>query len=245
MKRLSFLMLFVAAILLSGGRASCESIVIGAEDDWVPYSMADGTGMANDLVRAAFKAVGIEVEFRVMPYSRLLKLVEWGELVAGFNVPLDREIQNLYILGQTPLFEAVSFYYQSKGNPLKAKNRDELVNQERIGVVMGYGYGDHFLKLVEDRKVVKEDARSEATNLKKMAAGRIDATILYDKTGGRLIRELELQDQVERTFINETTPIFVAFSKMNEKSGYYAAKLDEGLAKIKESGEYEKILDSY
>jgi ABC-type amino acid transport substrate-binding protein len=46
-------------------------------------------------------------------------------------------------------------------------------------------------------------------------------------------------------FQNETTPIFLAFSKKNPKSQYYADKLDKGLAKIKKDGTYQKIMDSY
>ena len=222
-----------------------ETITLGAEDDWIPYTRADGTGLANEIIAAAFKSVGIDVKFKVMPYNRILKLVEWGDLLGGFNVPLDEESKKKYVLGNMPLYHAVSAYYQNKEKSLKGKNRDELVNKEKIGVVLGYGYGDHFLQAVEKGNIIKEVSRSEKINLKKLAVGRIDATIIYDKTASVLVKELGLEDKIEMVFQNETTPIFLAFSKKNPKSQYYADKLDKGMAKIKKDGTYQKIMDSY
>ncbi len=222
-----------------------ETITLGAEDDWIPYARADGTGLANEIIAAAFKSVGIDVKFKVMPYNRILKLVEWGDLLGGFNVPLDEESKKKYVLGNMPLYHAVSAYYQNKEKSLKGKNRDALVNKERIGVVLGYGYGDHFLQAVEKGNIIKEVSRSEKINLKKLAVGRIDATIIYDKTASVLLKELGLEDKIEMVFQNETTPIFLAFSKKNPKSQYYADKLDKGMAKIKKDGTYQKIMDSY
>ena len=222
-----------------------ETITLGAEDDWVPYARADGTGLANEIIVAAFKRVGIDVTFKVLPYNRILKLVEWGDLLGGFNVPLDEESKKKYVLGNTPLYDAVSAYYQDKSKPLKGKNRDELVNKEKVGVVLGYGYGDHFLGAVEKGNIIKEVSKSEKTNLKKLSVGRIDATIIYDKTAAVLLKELGLEDKIEMAFQNETTPIFLAFSRKDPKSQYYAHKLDEGLAKIKQDGTYQKIMDSY
>ncbi len=222
-----------------------ETITLGAENDWVPYARADGTGLANEIIAAAFNRVGIDVTFKVMPYNRVLKLIEWGDLLGGFNVPLDEESKKEYVLGSTPLYDAVSAYYQNKARPLKGKNRDELVNKERIGVVLGYGYGDHFLEAVEKGNIIKEVSKSEKTNLRKLSVGRIDATIIYDKTAAVLLKELSLEGKIELAFQNETTPIFLAFSKKNPKSPYYAQKLDEGLAKIKQDGTYQKIMGSY
>jgi polar amino acid transport system substrate-binding protein len=78
-----------------------------------------------------------------------------------------------------------------------------------------------------------------------LAKRRIDATILYDKTAKKLIEENGLTDTIEKAFDSERADIYVAFSKTFPKAQYYADKLDEGLAVIKASGEYQKILDAY
>ncbi len=56
---------------------------------------------------------------------------------------------------------------------------------------------------------------------------------------------LKLQDIVEYAFINESTPIYLAFSKTHPKGQYYSDKFDEGMRKIKANGTYKQIMDSY
>jgi len=222
-----------------------ETIEIAAEDDWIPYAKEDGTGLANEIIRAAFKSVDIKVEYKMFPYARTLLYIEQGKYVAGFNVPLDEQSNKKYILGDKALYDAVSAYYCNRAQPLSAKNRDELKNGEKIGVVRGYGYGDHYLKLIK-KGLIKEDVTtSETSNLRKLALGRIDSTIIYDKTAYILIKQLNLESKIKFAFINEKTPIYLAFSKVHPKGQYYADKFDEGMAKIQADGVYQKILNSY
>ena len=62
----------VTTLLLSLSLSSAitaETIKIAA---WIPYAKADGTGLANEIIKAAFQAVGVKVEYRVVPYARAL-----------------------------------------------------------------------------------------------------------------------------------------------------------------------------
>jgi polar amino acid transport system substrate-binding protein len=231
-------------LCLLGGAAvsSAETITLGAENDWVPYANQDGSGMSNEIVRAAYKAVGIEVSFQVGPYNRLLKSVRDGGLLGAFNVPKERSNEGLYIFGKTPLFTALSAYYHNRDNPLSATRKEDLVNGEKVGVVFDYGYGDFF---TNNDRIAKIEVRSDLLNLKKLAKGRLDATILYDKTARKLIEENGLGDKIAKAFDSESADIYVAFSKVFPKAQYYADKLDKGLAIIKANGDYQKILDAY
>jgi len=239
MTRWLFIML---GILLSPSICFSETILLGAENDWIPYSNADGTGMSNDIVRAAFKAVGIDVKFRVAPYNRLLKGVQEGTLPGAFNVPKEPSIEDLYIFGKTPLFTARSAYYQNRERPLSATRKEDLKNNERVGVVFEYGYGDFFQK---NDRIQKIGVKSDLLNLRKLAKGRLDTTILYEKTAAKLIKDNHLTDKIEKAFDSETADIYVAFSKKFPKAQYYADKLDKGLAKIKADGTYDAILKKY
>jgi len=238
-------MRWVAIMLYVMGMASvssAETIILGAENDWVPYANENGTGMSNEIVRAAYQAVGINVSFQVGPYNRLLKSVEEGALLGAFNVPKEKSNQDLFIFGKTPLFTAFSAYYQKRDKPLAARKKEDLVHGEKVGVVFDYGYGDFFAK---NDRIEKIEVRSDLLNLRKLAKGRIDATILYDKTAKTLIDQNRLNDKIEKAFDSESAEIYVAFSKVFAKAEYYADKLDEGLAAIKASGAYQEILDDY
>ncbi|OUR97239.1 hypothetical protein A9Q84_13010 [Halobacteriovorax marinus] len=239
-RKILFGILFIVEISVSA-----EVVTIAAEDDWIPYAREDGTGLSNDIVKAAFKSVGVEAKYKIFPYSRVLHYLESGEYVAGFNVPADASSRKKFILGKEKLFDAVSAYYENITSPMKAKNRDELRNAKRIGVVRGYGYGDHFSNLVKLGRISKEVTSSEISNLKKLALGRIDSTILYRKTSEILISKLKLVQKIKYAFDNEVTPVYLAFSRLHKKGRYYAKKFDEGMRNIRANGVYQKIVASY
>lgn len=234
--------LIILCLLGGADVSSAETITLGAENDWVPYANQDGAGMSNEMVRAAYKAVGIDVAFEVGPYNRLLKSVRDGGLLGAFNVPRERSNEDVYLFGKKPLFTALSAYYHNRDNPLRATRKEELVNGEKVGVVFDYGYGDFF---TNNDRIAKIEVRSDLLNLRKLAKGRLDATILYDKTARKLIEENGLGDKIAKAFDSESADIYVAFSKVFPKAQYYADKLDEGLAVIKANGVYQKILDAY
>ena len=77
--------------LLAGGLSpplQAESLRIGAEDDWYPYTaLKDGKvqGMSVDIVKAAFAATDTQVELVPYPYARCMQMARNGELVACFN----------------------------------------------------------------------------------------------------------------------------------------------------------------
>ena len=235
--------LMVLACLLGFFSLSfAETITLGAENDWSPYANPDGTGMANEIVAAAYKFVGVDVSFKVGPYNRLLKEVKDGAILGVFNVPRESAIEKIYIFGNTPLFIAHSAYYHNTGNPLSAGKKEDLVHGEKIGVVFDYGYGDFFSK---NDRIVKIPVRSDLLNLRKLARGRLDATILYEKTAKKIIAENGMTGKIVKAFDSESLNIYVAFSKTFPKAQYYAEKLDEGLAIIMANGHYDRIVAAY
>jgi len=201
---------FMLLVMSAGSVWAAEGIILGAENDWVPYSNQDGTGMVNEIVRAAYKAVGIDVKFNVGPYNRLLKMVRDGELLGAFNVPKEKSNESKYLFGKTPIFTAHSAYYYNKEHPLSVGRKEELKNGEKIGVVFDYGYGDFFSS---NDKIVKIPVRSDQLNIRKLAKGRVDAIILYDKTARKLLRSEGFSDLILKAFESESGDIYVAFSK--------------------------------
>ena len=234
--------LMVLCLLISPSVCLSETIILGAENDWAPYANQDGTGMSNEIVAAAFKAAGIEVRFQVAPYNRLLKDVREGRLLGAFNVPREKSVEGIYIFGKTPIFTARSAYYQNRDRPLSATCKEELVNGEKVGVVFQYGYGEFFSK---NDRIQKIEVKSDLLNLRKLAKGRLDATILYHKTAQKLIKENGLTKKIEKAFDSERADLYVAFSKGFPKAQHYADELDKGLRIIRADGAHDKILDKY
>jgi polar amino acid transport system substrate-binding protein len=72
--------------LLTSFFGGAETLVLLAEDDAAPWSLADGTSYANDLVQAIYGAVDVDVELKVLPYTRAKRMTIAGTVARCFNM---------------------------------------------------------------------------------------------------------------------------------------------------------------
>ncbi|MET0859109.1 MAG: hypothetical protein ABWY27_20345, partial [Telluria sp.] len=107
-----------AAIMLLGcaiagaAPATPGRLQILVEDAASPWSNHDGHGYANDLVRAAFAAAGVDVELVVVPYARCKAMVMQGSTVACFSMSASPELANRVRFSAKQLFSITPrFYY--------------------------------------------------------------------------------------------------------------------------------------
>ncbi len=79
--------LIISALLFIA--ASCvfaQTCTIHAEDAAGLWGQADGTGCGNDIVKAAFRASGVEVSLVTTPYNRAKTFVMEGKALACFGM---------------------------------------------------------------------------------------------------------------------------------------------------------------
>lgn len=229
-------------LLLAAMPSIAHALTLAVEDAWEPYANADATGMSVDIVRAALKSVGIEAIFESMPYARLLQEVQAGKYVGGFNVAREPSREDAFLWGREMLFLARAHYYHHRARALKASSAAGLRNGERVGVILGYEYGQIFH---ENDRISKVWGKRHDQLLRMLQAGRVDTVIVFEKTANLLLDDMKLQDDVFAAFPSEPSRIYVAFSRRHPEARQYLQKLDEGLARIKASGEYQTILDRY
>lgn len=239
MKNTFFLVIFLAFSLLA---QVAFGLTLAVEDAWEPYANPDGTGMSEELVTAAFKAVGVEVVFAVRPYSRVLQEVAAGKFVGGFNVAREPSRENEFLWGEEMLFLAHAHYYHDVNRPLDVRDAGSLRNGERVGVIRGYEYGNRFLA---NDDIVKVWANRHDQILNMLQIGRVQAVIMFEKTAHLFLREMNMTNEVQAAFPSEPSRIFVAFSRSHPDAPRYLKLLDEGLRRIKADGTYEAILQKY
>ena len=238
-------MRFVSAMIavfmgFAVSQANAETITIGAEDSWPPFARADGTGLTNQIVREAFATQGINVEYRVAPYARLLADVESGKLLALFNVTKEPSTANRYLFGEHKLFTATTAYFHHRDRPLEATNFLEVRNGESIGMILGYEYGPHILA----NKSITPVRVKQQTNLVKMLLNkRVDAVIMFDAIAQEVLQDFDRRDEIERAFDGQHSDIYVAFSKSFPRSAHYVDALDRGLEQLRSQGRLSIILE--
>jgi polar amino acid transport system substrate-binding protein len=160
------------------GTAVSAPLVIAVEDDAAPWSQRDGTGFANDTVRAAFKAVNVEVELSVVPYARGKDMVVKGKIAVCFSMSWVPELEGKVVFSEKPLFTFHDEYFVRSESTLKATKEAELPKGTVVGIVIGYEYPPSVYALKEKGVIIFEESETEESNLKKLAKGRIDAALV-------------------------------------------------------------------
>ncbi len=216
-------------------------IVLGVEDSWPPFALDDGTGISVEIVAAAFGAMGRRVEFRVLPYARVLRGIESGELHGGFNVTRQQSTEERFVFGESPILVVHGSFYFSQRNEAAIRDAGDIPNGSRVGLIIDYEYGDQY----ETHRGRFREYRlsSQAQIVKMLLARRLDVAIMFDDVASYTMSEMGIANEVIRKGArNHTSRIFVAFNKSRVESIELASELDKGLEKIRLAGLYDQII---
>jgi ABC-type amino acid transport substrate-binding protein len=151
-------------------------LTIMAEDAAPPFSRPDGTGFANDLVKAAFKAAGIDVVLDTVPYARCKKDAEDGRVAACFSMSWYTGVEKSIVFADRPIFRVYADVFLLRGKP-GIQRAEDLTGRKVVGIVNEYEYPDAVYRL-RNNGVVLQAANDDLTNLRLLARGRLDAAII-------------------------------------------------------------------
>lgn len=242
-KRLLMLLLCVFVVALSADER--KLIVVG--EDWPPVEFVkDGNvvGMDVDIAKIIFDKLNIPVEFKIYPWKRAWKMVEEGQADAVFSLSRKEKREPfVYYPTEDMWVSEYVFFVKTENKKANFSSYDDAKGL-KVGIIAGNSYHDSFF----GANLTTEEAPDLETNIKKLAAGRVDLVICDKTTGLYTAKLLGLQSKV--------TPYdFIAFSKgypvaFTKKSTYpnikeIGDKFEAELKKMKESGEYQKIVDKW
>jgi polar amino acid transport system substrate-binding protein len=228
---ISGILFFLIVSSAHGGK----TLELTVEDSAGPWSQKNGEGYANDVVKAAYKAVGITVKLHVTPYSRCKRLAIEGKTPACFSVSPEPGLEQFLVLSDSPIFKLTVDFYHHKKKPFTVAGVSELPSGIVVGIVLGYEYPAPVTKLKE-RGIVLETAKDETSNLKKLSHGRIDLAIINNneiKLRKSLLDSSGTADKVEFSFRGGELFSYIAFSKKNPLGEFARKKFNQGFKKIK------------
>jgi len=231
----------LVALLCSLGARGDGPLRIGAEDDWYPYSAQHGgkpVGMAAELVVAAYRAEGIEVQLISLPYARCMQLALADKLIGCFDTLRNPQLEHKYRWARTPLVHARIDIYAPASAPNIPVSYD-MLHGKRIAVTNGYEYGQPF---DDDKTMLRDIGDSDLFALKKLASGRVDYALVYDRI---VAAALEEHPELKGTFKSVGTliepDIYISFAPHLVGVDDAIRQFDAGMAKIKANGELQKI----
>ena len=222
--------------------AHAETITLVSEDNWYPYAaLKDGkiTGFAVDVVEAAYKKMEVKVEFISAPYARCLMLTKTGRALGCFDSLNDQTLTPDFLFHHEPLFKATIGIYAAKKIQSTSVSAVNL-RGHIVGVTHEYTYGD---AIDSDKKIVREVAPSDLSNLRKLLLGRSEYSLVYTHVVDYLQVAYpdEFKGKIHQVGVAFEDNLFVSFSKMWPDSKRYANLLDQGLIAIRADGTYKKL----
>ena len=216
-----------------------DAITIGAENDAAPWSFPDGSGYVNDLVRAAYKAVGWEVTYDVLPYARCKFMTENGKLVACFSASKTQELQNTLRFSSKPVFKARNILLANNNSSISGCYPDVWGRKISVGFVSQYEYLPVVEALQKSGKIAVKIIPSEVLMTRMLAKGHLDAMLITLDP----VKRIELVSALAKVkpLFKEVCdygdyPAYVAFSRVHPQTDRALAAFNKGFALITENG---------
>ncbi|WP_299804527.1 ABC transporter substrate-binding protein [uncultured Shewanella sp.] len=225
--------------------SSAEQIVV-ASDIWCPYICTDNSGYVVELTQQAFASVDIEVKFETLPFQRALRLTSQHKIDAVLAVTAEH-IASFSLSGDlVSIGQYTNDFYTAADSNWHFTDLASL-DDMLIATILGYDYGQSLNQYLEKRQpqIRTSGETPLKSNLYLTAKHRVDLLIGNRYVIAHTARQFGYTRDIRYAGSeNNITPLYVGFGN-NDKGRSYAAKFAQGIENLKQSGEYQAILDKY
>lgn len=211
------------------------AVAIGVEDDWPPFAWVDKPGQGPrgysvEVVRLAFRQMGVPIELVVMPFGRCMHEARIGKVAACFNSAFNDDTSREYLLHAAPLFHEPLAVLARAAAPREAIDARGLEGRT-VGYVQAYQYPDWFM---DNKAIVRVAAGNDAALLRMLDRGRVEFALLGATVAAwRLQTDPELRDVKVRMVGQVSNEGFgVAFSRRHPQGEVLRRGFDQALLKL-------------
>lgn len=236
--------LLTLTLALLCGTAYAGRVVNLASTDYPPYfsPQLPGDGVVAAITRAALAKHGHTLQLHYRPWARLMAEVKAGQfdgVMAVWYEPARAE----YLHYSLPLVNTVMGFYGRVDKPLPTLPLTELRTRV-VGTVRGYKNPDVF-----DRAGLKQElAADDLTNLRKLAAGRLDLVLVDKVLAQHLLGHLSPAERLAIRWQEpplEVMPLHVGLRRELPDGEQLLADFNDGLQTLRKSGQLAALIRQY
>lgn len=233
MSKLNIAITFAVASFVLAAQPAAAAELRLTTLDWCPYVCADSAdgGVTAEVLRRLATADGDALKAEMFPWQRAVATAQEGGGALGY-FPEYPGPQTDFILSKPVGVSPLGLAHR-KGAAVAADVAE--LSKLRVGVVAGYLNGEMIDAAIRDGRIKPDEAKDDATNLRKLAAGRIDAVVIDQNVMAHLMRfdpELKtLGDKIVFGPVVERLTLHVAFNKSPEAQAA-AKRLDARTATL-------------
>jgi polar amino acid transport system substrate-binding protein len=241
---------WILALLLAADPAHAQPVeddpqaaivVVGGDRSYPPYEFLDASGEPAgfnvELTRAIARTMGLRVEIRLGRWSEMRRRLEAGELDALAGMVFSEERARNFRFTPPTTFVAESIF--GRRDAPRARGYDDLRGKEVL-VLRGGIMHDTLLQHHPEVRPVPVDTHADV--LLALAAGKHDYALMAKLPGLYLIRELRLANVEPMGAPVAEERYGYAVASDNEE---LLARISEGLAILKNTGEYRAIHNTW
>ncbi len=230
----------------------CERGVTLGWEEWKPYQYqnADGSlaGLDIELVRAVFSHMKCHLVFEEIPWKRHLNLLEKGFVGLAAGASFIEERAKYAWFSEPVRNETVHLLVrQTNADKFEITNLADLEALKfRLGVTIGYYYGEDFKKVMTRPVFSKNviEVTSSKQLYKMLLKDRVDGILADPVSAYAELRKTNQTGEVRNILTVFENPVYVMFSKKSIRPEFVEL-FNRSLHHLKSSGEFDRILDRY
>lgn len=169
-----FLFILLSSPCIAGGKK-----VVLTSLAWPPYTgeNLEYNGATAEVVRAAFDAVGYELEILFYPWNRAVDEAQNNPEVMGYFPEYPSEERAREFLFSDSVGKSPLGFAKRRARSLSWRDYDEL-RYYVIGTVDGYVNTERFDRMVASGEIQTDVSVSDTLNVRKVLAGRVDMGVV-------------------------------------------------------------------
>lgn len=263
---MSWLRLFVLSVLLPIGLGSPWAIAdekrvrVATLGDYPPYCFykegvppksleivppgSDAVsfqGYSWDILRASFHARGYTIELLITPWARAMANVRDGHADLLFPTGRNSEREVYFAYPAAPINDAAFRIYVNPGSAIEWTDLSSL-DGLTIGLVRGYNFGDDWAR---QNGFQKYPLNTVEQGFRMLASDRLDGFAGYETNWDYVLKQMGLQGRFEKLPVFGSSQEYVVGLKTNTATETLLREFEAGLAAIRDSGEYQRIVDRW
>ncbi|GAH00589.1 unnamed protein product, partial [marine sediment metagenome] len=198
------------------------------------------------VITEVFKREGYIVKYKHHPWKRTYEQAKMGRFHAASYFYKSKEREKYFYYSDPITIEKIVFFYL-KSKPMKDWNTLTDLKGYRIGATRGYTYTKEFWDAAKSKRLRIDVANTDKQNFNKILKGRIDI-FPTGLVSGYSILQKDFDASISHLIsfhpkpLSETTG-HLLFPRSRKNSEKLLRIFNQGLAKLKKEGSYNKFMD--
>ena len=236
------------AMLNSHESFAQTKLIVACNENNVPVCFLDDnqkpTGIDVDIVKELSRRIGMEVEFRLIPWKRLLVEVRHGKVDSAMPLFMTEERKAFVRYPSEPIHLSTMTAFARQGFMASIRSVSDL-HGKKVGIRRGYSISKDFDEAVKSGQIMVTEVSNVQNLMKMVSSGRIDVLIDKKNTIEYYLKKTNF------SLVNigdvSTGSAYLVFSRANltDAKQNLLDRISEVLVEMKSDGAYKEIESAY